>query len=238
MERLVTVKLRSGASFRKKVPTWTGLKNVDMLKRYISENYIRFEASECLDLPETIHKEVLVSKSPQAWLEAEFEKFDSSHSSVMPEHKKNAAMLKVKYTEKYVENLLDEGGSGPVIIYTDHVEPCLALAKYFKTTGIHGGTSVFDRYRLANEFKSGKASVLVATIGSFSTGISLIESNNLVFNDIAWVPGDLDQAIGRIVRVGQTKACVIHYLLGSPQDKQILTRVKEKTRVIREINKK
>lgn len=235
-DKIVRIKTKRGAVYQKKVPTWSGLRNQDILKHYIKENYIRFEAKDCLNLPETIHKEVLVSKSPQAWLEEEFEKFDVNNASVLPAAKKQAALLKVKYTEKYVKDLLDEG-LGPVIVYTDHVDSCVALGGAFGTEGIHGATSIFNRYRIADSFKKGQSQVLVATIGAFSTGVSLIEANNLVFNDIAWVSGDLDQAIGRIVRVGQTKTCVVHYLLGSPQDQKILKRVKEKAKVINEVSK-
>jgi SNF2 family DNA or RNA helicase len=97
---------------------------------------------------------------------------------------------------------------------------------------ITGATKVERRQELADTFQNGKAKVIVATIGSFSTGVNLHSASNMVFNDFSWVPGIMEQAKFRIIRVGQKDRCTFHYIMGSFQDEYIFKRLKEKLETI------
>ena len=140
--------------------------------------------------------------------------------------KKASALLKAKHTCSYIEEILSEVET-PVVVYTDHVDSCLAIANHFKVRPIHGGVSVEDRAEIAKNFR-----VLVATIGSFSVGVTLTQAKNLVFNDLSWIPADNYQALKRIHRIGQNETCVIHYVLGGRVDKFILNMIRDKMKVI------
>lgn len=217
----------------KLISKWTGLRNVEELKTHLSGIYIRFRSEDVLTLPDVIYKEIQIFKKQDKELMEAFDKLDIG-SSVLPEAKKNAAVFSVPYTIDYVKKELLESDE-PVVIYTDHVQSCEELARAFNVKGIHGAIPVEERFRIASEFQSGKTKVLVATIKSFSTGIDLTVSRNLVFNDIPWVPGDLEQAIYRIVRISQKRGCMIHKLFTSPQSKKIHDVILGKMNVIEKV---
>jgi SNF2 family DNA or RNA helicase len=214
---------------------WTGSRNVPELKRYLEPFYFRVKASSVLEDSEVVSKRIQISDTDDSDLIESFEEYFSKDmtSSVRPEFKSRAAMKKVPFTIKYINDILDEVGS--VVVYSDHVEPVESLAEEFGVHPITGSTPGIKRSELAKRFQEGKDKVIVATIKSFSTGVNLTKSNNMVFNDLPWVPGDLSQAIARINRIGKTKQCVIHYILGSPQDSEILGALEEKLEVIQEV---
>lgn len=218
-----------------KVQQWVGYQNIEELKeKYLKDIYIRF-GPEVLGLEEPIHVEVPVSYEENSQLMKDFERFtrEGGETSVMSSVKAKAALSKVPFTVDYVKNLLEQ--CEQVVVYTDHVEACLELAKRLGAVAITGQTSVNRRQELADEFMAGKSRVIVATIGSFSTGIDLISAFNMVFNDFNWVPGNMEQAMYRIRRIGQTVRCVFHYIMGSHQDKVIWETLKEKIEVIRKV---
>ena len=57
----------------------------------------------------------------------------------------------------------------------------------------------------------------------------------MVFNDFSWVPGDMLQAEARINRLGQTRPCIYHRLIGSPQDHYILKTIEDKKETIMKV---
>jgi SNF2 family DNA or RNA helicase len=230
----MSVKTKRG--FTKKFYKYYGMKNVAELKNWLRLGYIRFEAKDCLDLPPAIYKDIMISDSDNdKLLEAFTSVFDKEgNDSVMPDIKAMAALEKVPFTVEYVKGLLEEGIE-KVIIYTDHVDSCIELAKKLGASPIHGQIGMEIRRVIANNFIYGTTKVLVATIGAFSTGVTLTVAQHMVFNDFPWVPGQLAQAEKRISRIGQTGTCVYHRIIGSPQDLKILKTIVEKNIVIRSV---
>jgi SWI/SNF-related matrix-associated actin-dependent regulator 1 of chromatin subfamily A len=108
-------------------------------------------------------------------------------------------------------------------------------AKDIKSYCITGQVKDILRQDYIASFQNGKAKVLVATIGAASTGFTLTAARHLVFNDLPWVPADIDQARKRIHRVGQARGCVIHYMLGSPVDLYIKDKLLAKRKTLRSI---
>jgi len=220
---------------RVKVQQWEGFRNKEELKGYLKDCYIRFTTDEVLDLPESLHIDVPISYEDNPELLEAFEKFTAKgeETSSASNVKAKAALAKVPFTVDYVKNLLDQ--CEQVVVYTDHVESCLALAKGLGVSGITGQTDMKIRQRLADEFQAGKNRVIVATIGSFSTGIDLIAAHNMVFNDFNWVPGNMEQAMYRILRIGQKFRCIFHRIIGSIQDHTIIGKLEEKMKTIKEV---
>lgn len=214
---------------------WTGVKNGDELKQYLKGHYIRFASDKVLKLDVPVMKDILISNHPDKKLLAEFESHYSNegNDSVMPTFKAEAALKKVPFTVHYVKDLLEQVDC--VAIYSDHVASAEAIAREFNVPAITGKMNPNSRMQLGLDFQAGKSRVIAATIKSFSTGINLTRANNLVLNDYAWVPGDIKQVIHRIQRRGQTKKCVIHRILGSPQDRTILETVESKNQTIEKV---
>lgn len=216
---------------------WEGVRNVDELKNYLKNIYIRFASDQVLTLAEPRTKDILLSEVPDMGLLKEFEggafydeetygEYDEDRPTIST-RKAMAALKKVPSTVNYVQHLLEEGVDC-VPIYTDHVESCKAIAKAFNVEPITGQMSPNKRMEIGRRFQSGEGRILVATVKSFSTGIDLTRANNLVFNDYPWVPGDIKQTIYRIHRRNQKRHCTIHRILGSPEDAKILETLESK----------
>ncbi len=219
---------------RVKVQQWEGIKNEDELKnKWLKNIYIRFENME--DIPSE-EMEIPVSYEDNPDLLAAFEEFSpGANESVMSKVKAQAALSKASFTAEYVQNLLDQDER--VVVFSDHVESAELIAYKLGVKAITGKTLMHYRDAMAERFQNLESNVIVATIGSFSTGIDLQSANNVVFNDPNWVPGNMDQARFRIKRIGQKKRCFFHYIVGSHQDSIIYQRIKQKEEVIRAVLK-
>lgn len=220
---------------RVRIQQWEGVRTDRLpdLFSHLKNIYITFKSDEVLDLPPYVEIEVPVELSDMPDLLDEFNEFSTNNTSANVKAKAEAALLKAPFTVEYVKGLLDSVSQ--VVIYTDHIASCELIADGLDTVAITGKTPTHMRERLAKEFMDGKRSVLVATIGSFSTGIDLYRSFNMVINDLNWVPGNMKQAKYRIRRIGQMNKCFFHYILGTNQDKIIKKKLEAKMNVIREI---
>lgn len=215
---------------RVKIQEWSGYRNVEELKFYLKNCYIRFKSEDVLDLPQYQELFIQVDEQDLPELLAEFDTFRGENDSVASKAKKEAARAKAPLTVEYVKGLLDQDIK--VVVYSDHVESTEYIAKMLGVEPITGATKVERRQELADTFQNGKAKVIVATIGSFSTGVNLHSASNMVFNDLSWVPGIMEQAKFRIIRVGQKDRCTFHYIMGSFQDEYIHKKLKEKIETI------
>jgi SNF2 family DNA or RNA helicase len=216
---------------RIKILRWDGVQREDELREWLRGVYIRKKSR----LAAINYKDVVLDDFDDEDLADAFDNYDNT-SSVAPSVKAAAALRMVPLTVKYIKGLIElEEIEGPVIIYTDHRESCHALAKAFNTPGITGEMSSFDRQKLGEAFQEGRMPFLVATIGSFSTGVTLTKSNFMVINDLPWVPGMLEQAAYRINRKGQERPCYVHRILGSKQSAYILDTLLSKGKVIEKV---
>lgn len=207
---------------RLKVVNWEGFKNVDILKTYLKDIYIKFKSKDVLlDLPDKIYKEILISNTENKALLDEFENLQAQDDmdKIRPPIKAMNALSKVDFTIEYVKELLES--TNKVLVYSDHVDAAQALAKGLKCKAITGSMTMNERQNIANGFQHGTHSVLVATIGSFSTGVTLTSCCNTVFNDLPWTPSSIEQAEGRTFRIGQKSICVVHKVFGSITDQNI-----------------
>lgn len=213
------------------ITKFEGHRNVDELKTYLEGCYIRRRASEVLDLPPIVRKDIVIDNNHidhellQAWNEGK---------KAYATKKLNSAKIKVKHTVKYVKDLLEQG-EGPILIFSDHVWPAEELASSLKGKAITGDTPMKKRDEIVEKFQEGKIQVLAATIGSLSVGVTLTRASNIVFNDLPWVPGDLAQCEKRIHRIGQTKHCTIHRIFWGKVDVKIGKELDKKIETLVEI---
>lgn len=219
------------------VTQWQGYQNEEeLINTYLKDCYVRFSSEEVLqDLPDKVYKDVFIDEKEDPELWEAFLEFSENYSGVSPTIKSQSALEKVPFTVQYCLDL--QQTAGKVIVYTDHIESCERLASELGVKHIHGGVDMKKRAEIANDFLYGESNFLVATIGSFSTGVTLIEAHHMVFNDFPWVPGRLRQAEKRIDRIGQTKVCFYHRLFASKQDESIYNRVLEKETTIKAVIK-
>lgn len=231
MEFQIKGTTKYGRYFRSTVVKYTGLKNLIKLKKYLKGRYIKLEADDN-DLPPISEVKIQVSDIDNKDLLQAFDEFyaDEGNHSVKSDIKVQAAMAKVPFTIKYVEDLLTKVDC--VLIYSDHVEPITAIAAHFKVKPITGKVTGKKRGEMAGAFQKGEGTVLCATIGALKEGQDLFRSRDIVLNDYPWVPGDLKQVINRVRKLGEKEPRFVHYVLGSPQDSKILALIKQKERDI------
>jgi SNF2 family DNA or RNA helicase len=230
------------------ITNYYGLRNKKELKTWLKGRYLRIRADKN-DLPPISYLDTLVSDIDNTALLQAFEDYFISDaeayakgkgseyairkkrtSSVLPEHKRNAALQKVPFTIKYVENLLESAEC--CLIYSDHREPCQLLAKHFNVPAITGEMPAHRRAQLVTDFQSGKINTLCATIGALKEGSDLFRSKDMVLNDPAWTPGDISQVINRMRALGEKDPRTVHRILGSPQDAKIWEVLEEKMKTI------
>ncbi len=218
-----------------KIVKWVGMQNIPELKKYLKGRYLRIKATDA-DLPPIIYKTFLVSNIANLQLLNEFNDHFSQEGKhlVKSNVKAEAALKKTPITVQYCEDLLEQIET-PIVIYSDHVEACEAMAKAFNTTALTGKIDSTRRMRLAKEFQEGEGKVLCATIGALSVGIDLSRAKDIIINDPSWVPGDLKQVRERIRKMGSKDPVCIHSIFGSPQDEKIYDALAEKLEVIEKV---
>lgn len=220
--------------YLRNVTQWSGIKNTEELKTWLKRVRVRIKLEEVMkgNLPEVIENDIEFETIDNPELDAAFEKFIlEGGDSISSEIKAKAALEKVPLTISYVKDLISSGIT-KVLIYTDHVESAKAIAKSFDIACITGETDIIWRKRLGNSFQEGDSPILIATLGSFSTGVTLTSCHHTVFNDLCWTPGLLDQAKARTRRKGQLKQCFYHYIVKFSQDLKIRKTLQSKNETI------
>jgi hypothetical protein len=116
----------------------------------------------------------------------------------------------------------------PVIVFTEFRDTLESLRA---VTGcgaaiLHGGMDRFERADAIHAFTSGRARVLLATDAA-GEGLNLQQGCRLVVNlELPWNPMRLEQRIGRVDRIGQTRTVhVINLLAAGTAEAGILARL-------------
>lgn len=221
-----------GASF-------SGSKNLPELKTYLKDFMIRRRADEVLELPDEIDHDILVKYSESDIL---WEIFTAFKGETSPEIqlKMEAASSKAPFTAEFARSLYAQE-STPIMVFSDHrtpieiIESELAKDHRGKIGVITGSHTKVQRDRAIATFRKGELTHLLCTIGAAKEGLTLVESNNMINNDLSWIPSDNTQVRARIRRIGQTKKCYYHNILGSNIDLKIARMLKDKMNVIRKV---
>lgn len=220
------------------ITKFEGMRNVDLLKKYLKLKYVRRLAKNVLDLKEMLPKYVTVDYKDDKELEEAWSSNNSRRDASSPA-KANSALLKSDYTALYLKDLLAEG-EGPLVVFTDHldslrnIEKILSKNKKLRLAVWDGSTPAEKRHEMVAAFQAGRKDIILCTIKSGNTGHNMTRAKHVIFNDESWVPGENDQALKRIHRYGQDKVCTAHYMIGSVQDKMIADSLEEKRKVLRE----
>ncbi len=218
-----------------------GLRNVEGLKKLLRGKYIRRLAKDVLDLKEVVEKTVIVDVASDPSLEdAWIEYKETEKLSVNATIKKASAIMVAPFTADLAVGMLN-GGSGPLVIFSDHVDPVRIITDGImrKNSGlvvreIVGGISINERKQITDAYKQGKVDVIVATIPAASTGLTLVAGNRIIFNDPSYNPAQNAQAFKRVHRIGQTKPVFAYYVAPKGIYSKIINKLREKMKVLRE----
>ena len=117
----------------------------------------------------------------------------------------------------------------PAIVFTEYRDTLATMASALATCSpllLHGGLSTAERDEVAQLFCRGEAPLLLATDAA-SEGLNLHQRCRLVINlELPWTPVRLEQRIGRVERIGQTRRVhAIHLLAAGTSEEESVARL-------------
>ena len=222
-----------------KKSVFKGLKNEETLRTFFKNKYIRRETHQVITLPKMSERNVMVNyKSKDSKLKSIWEMYRATPNKELEGElqtlKSKSALAKAPFSADIAKNYYNETGR-QVVIFSDHVDATTLIAEKLKVPFITGSTPIKERQTIINKFVNGTIPYFVATIGSASTGINLVNADHLIFNDLNYTPAENAQARKRIHRIGQERDVQITYVVGSVIDEKITNNLREKEEVIKKI---
>ena len=125
-----------------------------------------------------------------------------------------------KKTDKvfdWVKNWMEDNEDEALVIFCWHKDVVEALAAKLGEDAIyaHGEMSPEERQNRVEAFAAGQGRVFVGTIGACGLGLNglHLRTSYCAFAEMVWVPGELEQAIGRVRRLGGKGSHCHAYLL-------------------------
>lgn len=220
----------------RQVTKFEGMKNIPELKALVNAARLRMKSVDVINLPETTDIPVEIKKKSK--FDKEFEELMKKDLEVNNDAymvvKKNNAIAKCDYTVKLASEIIENGQK--VVVFTDHVNSADKIARALGVKAISGKVEPDERARRVQEFEqSGVPLALVATIPSLSVGVNLTSASYMIFNDLPFVPADLDQAKKRIHRIGQSRKCFYYYVFISELDRKLQRMIYDKRNVIEKL---
>ncbi|PWT85570.1 MAG: hypothetical protein C5B57_02670 [Blastocatellia bacterium] len=117
----------------------------------------------------------------------------------------------------------------PVVIFTEYRDTLVHLENQIDqpVSILHGGLTREERAAAIDDFVSGRRRILLATDAG-GEGLNLHHRCRIVINlELPWNPMRLEQRIGRVDRIGQSRAVhVFHLIARDTGESRILSRLK------------
>lgn len=123
------------------------------------------------------------------------------------------ALAKVPYAIEHIKSLLE--CEEKVIVFAVHTPVVEALREAFPDAAcIYGKTPNKKRQAEVDRFQNDPdCRVFIGNIAAAGVGHTLTASSIVVFVELAWTPGEIEQAEDRAWRIGQDNAVLIYYLM-------------------------
>lgn len=130
--------------------------------------------------------------------------------------RKDLGLAKIPMAIEYLKTVLD-GGRDKICVFAHHREVLDGLYEAFAEYHpimIHGGIPKNFRQSYVDSFQEDKKHrIFLGSITACGTGITLTASDYLAFVEPSYVPGENEQVIDRIHRIGQKNHVLAEYLL-------------------------
>ncbi len=142
------------------------------------------------------------------------------------------ADLKVDKVIEYSKDLI-ESSNQKVIIFTTYQNSANLIGEKMKLKVHHGDIKTKEREIALNEFeKDPNVRAIVMSIGTGGIGLNMTHANHCVFADFDYSPSKMQQAEGRILRIGQEHDVVFHYLYADKTiDEDVVKALTEKSKI-------
>lgn len=147
---------------------------------------------------------------------------DADVEDLMAEAEMHSAELRRMYGLAKVPLLAEqvkdelEGGQDKIVVFGWHRDVLIQLQQKlaeYSPVMVIGGTSQQDMADAVAKFQSDpRCRVFLGNILSAGTTITLTAANRLIFGEYSWTPSDNEQAMLRILRIGQGRPCRVSYV--------------------------
>jgi Superfamily II DNA/RNA helicases, SNF2 family len=147
--------------------------------------------------------------------------------------------IKIDWTMEMVKQLVDEGER--VLVFSHFAAPLEEFNKRLNQEGIsnvlyYGKTPYSVKLEAKDDFDPNtcgpnpRYSVMLGHYASAGTGLNLNAASQLIMLDREWSPGKEGQAMGRIDRIGTSKATTVHipHIVNSVADNFMMRLINEK----------
>ena len=120
----------------------------------------------------------------------------------------------------------------PAIVFTEYRDTLRQIAGVLRIHAVHlhGGLTTRERSEAVRQFVNGTAPLLLATDAA-SEGLNLHHRCRLVVNlELPWTPLRLEQRVGRVDRLGQSRRVhVIHLIAAGTTEEDVFARLSVRT---------
>jgi len=219
---------------RRYITTYDGATNTEELAKLLRENcMIRRTKKQVLkDLPAKIRDKVPLDPEKYKGPALSREQIEHIESAIalgeLPEFefiseiRHEQAMAKVPLVLDYIKQTrIDErDGPAPAVIFAHHRDVAEQIQYGLQGLGcdcdlIYGGTPTEGRDLAVERFRTGETPFIVGTIGAMGTGVDGLQKrcSTVIFAEMDWVPGNMDQAEDRLCRIGQTDSVSVYYMI-------------------------
>jgi SWI/SNF-related matrix-associated actin-dependent regulator of chromatin subfamily A-like protein 1 len=124
-------------------------------------------------------------------------------------------LAKVPLVTEHVREALEDGAK--IVLFAHHLDVVAAYMKAFsdyRPVRIIGEDSPVARQTAVDTFqREERCRIIVAGIHAAKEGFTLTASAHVVFGEIDWVPGVMNQCEDRCHRIGQVNSVLVHHLL-------------------------
>ena len=112
---------------------------------------------------------------------------------------RSIGMAKVDAAKEYIEDVRE-----PLVVFCTHMTVLQELRKQFPSAmTITGDDSRDDKNAAVEAFQGGKCDLIFCNVKAGGVGITLHRAKHMLFVEQYWSPAIMDQAMARIIRIGQ-----------------------------------
>ncbi len=194
---------------RKDIGGWnmSGHGHVEELSERMQDFMLRRKKDDVLDqLPDKVETLIELDVKAPAGLE-------DTHIATV---RRLLALAKLPEAVTYIQNMLEEVDK--VVIFAHHRDVIEGIQKGltdYDPVILYGGMTADDKQGSVDAFiNNPNTRVLVANTQAGGTGIDGLQHccSYVVFIELDWSPGVMDQAVDRLRRIGQKNTVFVHYL--------------------------
>jgi SWI/SNF-related matrix-associated actin-dependent regulator of chromatin subfamily A-like protein 1 len=145
---------------------------------------------------------------------------------------------KVRAISRHATQALDEGQK--VVIFAYHRDVIMGLKthlfKYNPVTYL-GGMNIHQKQEVVHKFQN-ESQVFIGQVKAAGTGLDGLQKvcSTIMFAEMDWTPGIMDQAVGRLDRIGQSNPVLVQFLVvGKTIESQMVRTLWRKRNTIKEL---